>query len=359
MNAVSPNNSKTCGPTGQRIVQLHPSLRCNLCCEHCYSSSGPGVRAELDPALVCSLVSDAARMGYGVVSVSGGEPFLYSGLREVLRHAKSLGLHTTVTTNGYFLQPRRLEMLRDLVDVLAISLDGPPEMHNRLRGSPRAFERLCSGIESLRRSGLNFGFIHTLTQETWEHLSWIGEFAAESGTRLLQLHPLEMAGRAEGRLGALCAEEDGLAKAYLVASVLTAKYSGAMSIQLDLLHREQLLRAPHMVYADELPADLDANAPADLLGLIVMEADGAVVPISYGFSRRYQICSLKEQPLERSWPSFVREGYPGFRRMCRELFEELVSPNQRPLFNWHERIVARSLQSSTVGTSSSGVASAA
>jgi MoaA/NifB/PqqE/SkfB family radical SAM enzyme len=245
-------------------------------------------------------------------------------------------------TNGYFLQQRRLEPLRDFVDVLAVSLDGPPELHNRLRGSPRAFDRLGAGLKSLRASGLKFGFIHTLTQETWEHLPWIAEFAAASGAHLLQLHPLEMAGRAEGRLGALCAEEDGLAKAYLLASVLAAKYSGAMTIQVDLLHREQVMRAPEIVYADELSGDWHNIAPADLLGLIVVEADGAVVPISYGFSRRYQICSLKEQSLHKGWQSFLNQGYPDFRRLCRGLFEELVSPNQRPLFNWHERVVARS-----------------
>jgi hypothetical protein len=167
-----------------------------------------------------------------------------------------------------------------------------------------------------------------------------------------------MAGRAEGRLGELCAEEDGLAKAYLMATALAAKYSGSMTIQVDLLHREQVLRAPEMVYADELPSNWDAVAPADLLSLIVMEADGAMVPISYGFSRRYQICSLKKQSLDQGWQSFLREGYPKFRRLCRELFEELASPSQRPLFNWHERVVARSHLSSTVVTTSAGVAAA-
>lgn len=346
MNVALPTSSKACGPTGQRIVQLHPSLRCNLCCEHCYSSSGPEVRGELGPTVLCGLVSDAARMGYQVISFSGGEPFLYSGLREVLRHAKSLGLRTTVTTNGYFLQPRRLESLRDLVDVLAVSLDGPPELHNRLRGSPRAFDRLCAGLKSLRSSGLYFGFIHTLTMETWEHLSWIAEFAAASGARLLQLHPLEMAGRAEDRLGALCPDEDGLAKAYLVATALALKYRGSMTVQVDLLHRDQVMRAPAMVYADGVDSGWDAMVPADLLGLIVVEADGAVVPISYGFSRRYQICTLK-QGLEQGWRAFLHEGYPEFRRLCRELFEELVSLNQRPLFNWHERVVARSHRSTS------------
>src|ERR1039457_6235914 len=70
---------ESCGPTGQRILQIHPTLRCNLQCEHCYSSSGPWSREELDLDVVNNVVSDAARMGYGVLSVSGGEPFLYPG----------------------------------------------------------------------------------------------------------------------------------------------------------------------------------------------------------------------------------------------------------------------------------------
>jgi sulfatase maturation enzyme AslB (radical SAM superfamily) len=231
----------------------------------------------------------------------------------------------------------------DLIDVLAVSLDGPPELHNRLRGSASAFDRLCAGLDNLRASGLKFGLIHTLTRETWEHLSWIGEFAAAHGAQLLQLHPLEMAGRGES-LGGLCAEEDGLAKAYLVATALAAKYSPSMTVQVDLLHRDQVMRNPQMVYADELSGDWNASPPADLLSLLVMEADGTVVPLSYGFSRHYQVCSLKEQRLDQGWRSFLNQRYPDFRQLCRSLFEELTSPDQRPLFNWHERVVARSQQ---------------
>lgn len=59
------------GPARRAILQIHPSLRCNLSCVHCYSSSGPMARTELDAATVCEVVSDAAAMGYQVVSVSG------------------------------------------------------------------------------------------------------------------------------------------------------------------------------------------------------------------------------------------------------------------------------------------------
>jgi len=340
MNSGSQECFETCGPTGQRIVQLHPSLRCNLRCEHCYSSSGPWIREELDPALVCELVSDAARMGYQVISLSGGEPFLYSGLIKVLQHAKALGLRTTVTTNGYFLESRRLEHLRGCLDILAVSVDGPPELHNRLRGSPKAFDRLCSGLQNLQQSGLTFGFIHTLTCDTWDHLEWVADFAAAHGARLLQLHPLEMVGRADPNLSSLCAPDEALARAYLLAFALAAKYHSSMVIQVDLLHRLHLLEAPSLVYADELIDGWETAPASDLLGLIVLEADGTVVPISYGFARKYQICTLREQSFQEGWQSFLQCGYLEFRRLCRVLFEELITCEQQSLFNWHERVVA-------------------
>src|SRR5262245_52401787 len=110
------------GPTRKAILQIHPSLKCNLSCAHCYSSSGPAARTELDAATVCQVISDAAAMGYEVVSVSGGEPLMYGGLEEILTHAKSLGMRTTVTSNGFFSKRERLNCLRELVDTLAISL---------------------------------------------------------------------------------------------------------------------------------------------------------------------------------------------------------------------------------------------
>ncbi len=329
----------TCGPTGQRILQIHPTLRGNLQCRHCYSNSGPWERTELEPSLVSDVVADAASIGYQVLSISGGEPFLYPGLSEVLRRARTSGMRTTVTTNGYFLEPRHLEPLSGLVDALAISLDGPQEIHNNIRASSQAFDRLCAGMEHLRKSGTKFGFIHTVTSESWIHLLWLGDFAAQNGARLLQLHPLELAGRAGG-LAELAAPGDLLLKIYLLSAALASKHAGVMNIQTDLLHRDEILAEPELIYAGA--AKHDGDVPALQLGVVVLEPDGALVPLTYGFSRRYQICNVQECLPGTAWPTFLRDKYAPFRQLCRQVFDELVRPDAEPLFNWHERIDARS-----------------
>ena len=297
---------------------------------------------ELDAATICQVVSDAAAMGYQVISVSGGEPLMYGGLDEVLAHAKSLGLRTTVTTNGFFSGLQRLKALSGLIDVLAISLDGPPEFHNEIRGSARAFDRLESGLPNVRQAGIPFGFIHTLTQRNWEQLLWVAEFAAANGASLLQIHPLELAGRATHEMAGDAPESDLLAKVYVLAFALASQYGDTMKVQLDLLYRDHLREEPEMVYAGELHDRPEQVNPAQSLGLIVLEPDGTVVPVAFGFSRRFRLCNVNEHRLADCWSNYLVGGFPAFRSLCRQVWDELSSPNAPLLANWHEVIVARS-----------------
>src|SRR6266568_1245666 len=127
----------TMPPTGRhRILQIHPTRLCNLLCRHCYSESGPGQRGAIEASVLSAAIADAARLGYRTVAVSGGEPFLYPALPATLQAARAHGMTTTITTNGTVLTERRAAQVAGLVDLVAISLDGTPESHNRMRGSP-------------------------------------------------------------------------------------------------------------------------------------------------------------------------------------------------------------------------------
>lgn len=329
------------------IFQIHPTRMCNLACRHCYSHSGPAVRKEIELDFVIRAIRDVAAMGYQVVSVSGGEPFMYGGLLDLLKCAKSVGMRTTVTTNGFFLQPENLAAIRDYADLVAVSFDGPPELHNRIRASQKAFERLVVGVNNLHASGLNFGLIHTLTHQSWEHLLWIAEFAAESGARLLQIHPLERAGRAERAMAAKSfTNDDTNARAYLLSAALAAKYADRMTVQLDLLHRAQVLQNPGLIYGSLASPTSYAN-PAELMRVLVLETDGTVVPVAYGFSHRYALCNIAGESIRESWPRYLTDIYPAFISLCRDSFDSIARDEHLNLFNWHELLVARSQRPSS------------
>ncbi|HSG39563.1 MAG TPA: radical SAM protein [Thermoanaerobaculia bacterium] len=319
-------------------MQIHPTRRCNLRCLHCYSSSGPEERGELPAALLIDALTAAAAEGYTTASVSGGEPLLYRPLRQVLEGARAAGLATTVTSNGMLLDERRLATLEGCVDLLAISLDGVPASHDRMRGDPRAFSTMVSRLEGLRRSGIPFGFIFTLTLHNLHELEWAAAFALDQGASLLQIHPLEEAGRARQKLAGKRPDDTECSYAFLVAAQLQEALGERLHVQLDLISRRYVLASPACFFA-EGETTCTADQPlSELVSPLVIEADGTVVPLEYGLARAYALGNLHRAPLGELAAAWRQTTYPGFRRLCRAAYEDLEADEGASLANWYERV---------------------
>lgn len=313
------------------MLQIHPTLRCNLRCLHCYSSSGPDRREELSPELLKDALSDACDEGYRVVSVSGGEPVLYRPLPELLAHARANGMRTTVTSNGMLLSERWLARVRDVLDLLAISLDGIPASHNRMRDSARAFPTMAARLDGVRRSGIPFGFIFTLTQHNVDELDWVAGFALEQGAGLLQIHPLEEAGRARRLLAGSRPDHVETTYAYLEALRIQAVAGERLRVQLDVVDRELLTGGESITETGVRRRPLST-----VVSPLVVEADGAVVPLEYGFLRAYALGNLHDGRLRELASSWKRERSGAFQELCRRALAELHKPAALPFANWYE-----------------------
>lgn len=341
------------GPTGRsRVLQIHPTRLCNLRCLHCYSSSGPEERGGLDAALLRDALAAAAAQGYDVAGFSGGEPTLYRHLPEVLEHARRYGMSTTVTSNGMLLDERRLDSLRGRVDLLAISLDGVPASHNRMRAHPQAFETMESRLEGVRLSGIPFGFIFTLTQHNLHELEWVAAFALTQGARLLQIHPLEEAGRARERLEG--SRPDGVESsvAFLLATQLQEALGDKLLIQLDLISRHHVRDSPGCFFAGGEPEDGSgegAERPlSELVAPLVIESDGTVVPLEHGFSRHFALGNLHQAGLAELAADWQRHRYPEFRRLCHAVFQDLGDDARPPLENWYALMMGKAKEAHPV-----------
>jgi MoaA/NifB/PqqE/SkfB family radical SAM enzyme len=311
-------------PHAEGIVQVHPSVLCNLRCRHCYSVSGPEQRTTLPVGSILACLEDCAALGYRVVAVSGGEPFLYPDLPRLLRGARELGLTTTVTTNGTLLTRRRLESVREDLDMLAVSLDGPPVVHDCIRGAPRAFARLEAGLAEVRRLELPFGLIYTVSETSWRHIAWAGEFAHAQAAALLQLHALELVGRANAELADEYPGQEILLRAYLLAAGLRALYRDVLTVQIDLLHRD---------------AEPALSCQPSHPGVLCLEEDGTLVPAGYGMSRRFAIGNICQERVLASWPGFLATRQPAFAILCRDVWDRFQASDQQ-LINWYEAVLA-------------------
>ncbi len=282
--------------TSHRIVQIHVTRKCNLKCVHCYSSSGPEETEALEIGALCQAITDAKALGYTFVTLSGGEPFLYPDLGEVLAHAKGLGLHTGLVTNGMFLDGRRLEKLKDCLDLVVVSLDGAPERHNLMRLNPKAFEVMARKLPDLRASGITFGFLFTLSDENAQELEWAAEFAAEQGAAMLQVHPLETEiGRAaeQKELAGLDPTTEAALSGSRIAMAAQKKLGDRMRIIVDFRPRTPFERR-----VEAKPATCGFERFCDLVPTLCIETDGTYVPMGHGFSRDFRIGRLGEGRLQ-------------------------------------------------------------
>lgn len=125
--------------------------RCNLQCRHCPYWLRP--MPEQDFRGVRQTLKRLSAMGVRILILEGGEPMLWrdgkKNIRHVIEEARKWFDCVCLTTNGTFLWGD-LEL-----DRVWISLDGPPELHDRIRGTG-VFQRVW---KHLQEEGLGRAFI--------------------------------------------------------------------------------------------------------------------------------------------------------------------------------------------------------
>lgn len=146
---------------GPGWIVLGVNNSCNLHCKMCdvgvnYPSSNfyqnlTGSQPLHMPLELFKKIADqtasyypSAKLGYAFT-----EPLVYKYLGESLHYAHSKNLYTTITTNALNLKKKADELLEGHLKELYISLDGPADIHNEIRGYHLSFEKAVEGIEYL------------------------------------------------------------------------------------------------------------------------------------------------------------------------------------------------------------------
>ncbi len=185
-------------PDAPRPVVVWAVTRaCNLRCVHCYASATPGpAPGELSHNEGIALLDDLASFQVPAVLFSGGEPLAREDTPELIAYAHSLGLSTTLSTNGLLIDDRMADRLQEVgLKYIGISVDGLAVRHDKLRGQKGAFEGALATIDRCRARGIRIGLRFTVHALNEVDLDAIFDLCLEHDVQRLCVYHLAYSGR--------------------------------------------------------------------------------------------------------------------------------------------------------------------
>lgn len=140
-----------------QTISLTITNACNLRCKMCGQWSEEGymhdrkqtLEQEMDLVDWKRIVDELAAHDISSVLLRGGETFLFPEIIKLLEYINSKGISISIDTNGTLLKKYAEDIVR-IGDIhLTISVDGPPEVHDQVRGVEGCFDRIKEGVERL------------------------------------------------------------------------------------------------------------------------------------------------------------------------------------------------------------------
>jgi uncharacterized protein len=188
-----------------RTLVLMLTYSCNLSCRYCYEARDEGcvspaetggprreMSAETIRKSIAFLLENSGESRKVSVIFFGGEPLLrFPLLRETVPMARAMAqargkeISFSLTTNGTLLTPAMAEFLKENRVSVCISMDGPPEIHDRNRPYPSgrgSYQDAARGLSCLTEGKNGFPLAARVTlgrgavevRKTFDHLRALG-----------------------------------------------------------------------------------------------------------------------------------------------------------------------------------------
>lgn len=141
-------------------VNLYLTFECNLSCKMCpyFGECGmfadkkpiPGAEPQLEIETYSKLANDLKK-NPTFYYLSGGEPLLYRhGTANLIKELKKNNAMVALNTNGTLLAEQAEDLTIAGLDLLILSIDGPEEIHDRIRGTKGTFRKAVEGLKMMK-----------------------------------------------------------------------------------------------------------------------------------------------------------------------------------------------------------------
>jgi MoaA/NifB/PqqE/SkfB family radical SAM enzyme len=149
-----------------RVANYEIASTCNLNCSHCYWRKGSNAKEELSDEQWREVFTEHNSRGVAFAFLTGGEPTLRLNVIEM---ADRIFKGLSIASNGVIRVPDKINRR------IFISLDGPKEVHNRIRGA-EVFDRVIANVRDDKRVILS----PTLSTTNYRHIDYLVDLARET-----------------------------------------------------------------------------------------------------------------------------------------------------------------------------------
>jgi pyrroloquinoline quinone biosynthesis protein E len=171
-------------------LDVYLTNACNLRCKFCFNLDREDApRIPLDQ--ICAILKAAHERGHRYVSITGGEPFLYKQVFEVIQYAHDLGYWINILSHGGLLNSEKIEKLKRFWRLrIRISVDGPDRAtHDPLRGQG-TFDVTMEKIDLLVKYGVNVGIGATISEQNIESVKDLFQLCVDKKLAFVRFSPV-------------------------------------------------------------------------------------------------------------------------------------------------------------------------
>lgn len=171
-------------------IAIELTVYCNLKCEMC--SVWELREHGIETALAREVLTKARKLGATKFTPCGAESFMRKDFLDLVEHAHGLGYERQdIVTNGTMITDAHLDRLEACPSVaLHISIDGPRDVHDRLRGEGNYDKSVATARELVGR-GIELGLSGVILKESLDHLKPLVTLAHELGVGEVSFQPFQ------------------------------------------------------------------------------------------------------------------------------------------------------------------------
>jgi radical SAM protein with 4Fe4S-binding SPASM domain len=243
-------------------------------------------------------------------NITGGEPFLRQDIFEVLKEIKGRGFDTYLLSNGTLINRERARLLSNLVKGVQVSIEGPEEIHEMIRGKG-SFLSAMNGVRHLLDAGVTATLNVTLSDINADYFMEMVELSSTTGVQRLGFSRLVPSGRGKSLLPNMLGKEK---VKELYEAIISLKING-----LDIVSGDPILSQMFSNDKKDFGSIAAGGCAAGVSGVTILQ-DGTLVPC-----RRLDIPigNIRKDSLREVWATSEvllklrdRKSYKGKCRIC-------------------------------------------